>query len=112
MQTTLDILLVWVAFLLVYFQDHIKAIYNTLQSNPLSWRRWWAVMKGTFTRKTAFPFLVLVLLTVAMIFINHWQTNESNESINQIIQKIDNLTDRIDKLITTLEAQNTDGKTK
>jgi hypothetical protein len=112
MQTTLDILLVWIAFLLVYFQDHIKGIYNTLQPNPLSWRRWWAVMKGTFTKRTAFPFLVLALLTVAIIFINQWQTNESNESINQISQKIDRLTDRIDKLITTLEAQNVDERTK
>jgi len=91
----IEILLIWLAFGLVYFQEHIKNVVQTLQPNPFSWRRWEAVMKGTFTKKTAFPLIVLVLLTLAIIYLDFSRQ-----------EAIDILIERIDKLIDVMEAQN------
>lgn len=91
----IEILLIWLAFGLVYFQEHFRNILQTLQPNPFSWRRWEAVMKGTFTKKTVFPLIVLVLLTTAIIYFDFSRQ-----------ENIDILIERIDKLIDLMEAQN------
>ena len=126
----IEILLIWLAFGLVYFQEHIRNVVQTLQPNPFSWRRWGAVMRGTFTKRTIFPLTIMLLLIVGAILINVWQTNNSIESensrnavliqsvnqtitnsfnesgINETNQNMKALMDRIDKLIAIMEAQN------
>ena len=52
-------------------------------------------MKGTFTKKTAFPLIVLVLLTLSIIYLDY----SRQETIGVLIE-------RIDKLIDVMEAQN------
>ena len=129
-QALFEIALIWFAFVLVFFTEHIKNIYYTLQPNPFAWQRWWAVIKGTFTKRTAFPLTVMVLLTIAVYLLNFWQTNDlikaENErnaellqTVNQTIneqfdkrdEKLDALIERIDNLITALEAQNVSDNT-
>ena len=111
MDTTFNLLLIWVAFILVYFQDHIKAIYQTLRPNPFSWRRWWAVVRGTFTRRTAFPIFVIICLTVAIILVNTIQGNEdrriaeeSHMEIQALVERIDDLIDQNAEILEILEA--------
>jgi len=101
-QTFLAIILIWFAFILVYFTDHIRNIFTTLQPNPFSWRRWWAVVKGTFTKKTVFPLIVMVVLSIAIYFLNVWQGRD----IDRLTDRIDKLLEQNERIIEQLEAQN------
>ena len=105
MYTAMEILLIWIAFILAFFTDHIKNIYNTLQPKPISRQRWWAVMKGTFTKKTAFPMIILALLSVAIFTINYFEAKSISQRDSELINRIDKVLEQNAEILKLLETQ-------
>lgn len=127
--TVIQILFLCVAFILGYFTEHFKNVWQTLQPNPFSLPKLVAVMKGTFTRKTAFPLTIMALMILAIIILNFFNMNKLEEAEKQrtadlieavtqtieenleqrniaLIEAINNQTDAILKAIQQIGGQN------
>ena len=126
----IEILLVWIAFILGIYQEHLRDVIRGLwrsRRKPSDWR--W-IMKGMWKSKTFFALAILIAMSAGIWFFNEAQERAMNENTERIIndviertdkqrnQKIDNLIDRIDKvleqnaeILARLEAQNGKGNT-
>ena len=82
-------------------------------------------MKGTFTKRTAFPLIILILLSATIFVINYFEekntaqrdteliesANETNKKLGELISQIDKLLEQNAEILKRLEAQNVTGNT-
>jgi hypothetical protein len=128
--TTIEVLLVLVAFILGYYTKFFQQAYRTIRKSPSMREGVRAVLKALTSSRTYIPLLFMLILISAVIGLNIWQShsdtitqderdkaliqsvnNHTDDKIQQSNQKVQDLIDTINKLITTLEAQNVSGNT-
>ncbi len=100
-----QLVLIWIAFLLVYFQDHLRNTYLFLLPKPFSRSKWGAVVKGTVTKHTALPLIVLAILVAAYVITTVRDVSAENRRFDSLTSAIEKQTQRIDSLISLIEAQ-------
>lgn len=121
LETTIEVILVLVAFILGYFTHFFQDAWNTVRN--YKWVGVRAVLKALTSVRTYIPIVFTLVLIGAVIGLNYWQGHledkNRNTQNNEIIESINRhnddkfqaILDRIDKLITILEEQNVSNNT-
>ncbi|MFC1965598.1 hypothetical protein ACFLWI_01430 [Chloroflexota bacterium] len=126
LQTIIEVLLIWIAFFVGVYQQHLSDVLQGLWRSPRQWRQ---IVKGMWASKTFIALATIIAMSVGIYFLNTAQENAEEEYTERIInaidgttekrnQRVDELLDRIDKMLEQnakilerLEVQNVSGNT-
>ncbi|MBI2868892.1 MAG: hypothetical protein HYX96_03595 [Chloroflexi bacterium] len=93
MEFYIEILLVWIAFIVGVFQENFGHILRDLWRDPRHWR--W-VVKGMWGSKTFVALALLIAMSVGIYFLNSTQENASDKNTDRIIDAINKQTEKLD----------------
>lgn len=115
----IEILLIWIAFILGIYTQHLLEVASGLWQTPENW--WWIVI-GMWNSNTFIALAIMIALSFAIYFINKRQKSRDDENTEQLIDKVikrtddqrnqdmKNLINRMDRLIERLGGQNDTNK--
>jgi hypothetical protein len=121
LNTTIEVILVLVAFILGFYTKFFQEAWDT--AREYKWSGVVAVKKALLSPRTFIPLIIMVLLIGVVVGLNYWQSQLDNlvqekrdkdliQAVNQHTdEKTQSLIERMDRLITILEAQNATGNT-
>src|SRR3972149_2950786 len=97
--TVIEILLVWVAFIVGVYQQHFQNLLRAIWYPDL----WRSAVNSILSFQTLFPLVVLIGLSVGVYFLDKAFKRTADQRRQELQSLVDPLIERLDRLIKIME---------